>query len=431
MYALVGFCDIHHFEDVNQRLAADVLTFVNTIAEIVHDRVHQWGGQCNKNLGNAFVIIWRIGDEESLSAQLGLTTKSNNKIAGALQHLESMKFGAAAAGGGRRGRAANVDQMSEREEETKKKSHMIDLRRVPGVDTMADRALIGYLKIIADINRNKQVLSYRTEPRLTNGGTDDFKVRMGFGLHAGWAIEGAVGSLQKVDATYLSPHVNMAARLETSSRQYGVPLLASQNFYDLMTPDGQEMCRRVDVVTVKGSEVPIGIYTYDCLQDQEFPDLYPKRRRSSMADSESEDGRRVTPIPLVGALQSVGGAPNVSAQPTILPPPRRPSIQISNEVVFMTPDDDTDDCFERDSDLKALREHVTEEFTEVFTEGVNAYVAGDWSTARKHLEEANSMMAEVENLDGDGPCKTLLSYMEELGWEAPSTWKGFRPLTSK
>ena len=51
---------------------------------------------------------------------------------------------------------------------------------------------------------------------------------MGFGLHAGWAIEGAVGSKQKVDATYLSPHVNMAARLETSSRQYGVPLLASQ-----------------------------------------------------------------------------------------------------------------------------------------------------------------------------------------------------------
>jgi class 3 adenylate cyclase len=54
---------------------------------------------------------------------------------------------------------------------------------------------------------------------------------MGFGLHAGWAIEGAVGSLQKVDATYLSPHVNMAARLETSSKQYGVPLLASQVRY--------------------------------------------------------------------------------------------------------------------------------------------------------------------------------------------------------
>ena len=43
-----------------------VLVFVNTIAEIVHSRVHGWGGQCNKNLGNAFVIIWRIGDEQTL-----------------------------------------------------------------------------------------------------------------------------------------------------------------------------------------------------------------------------------------------------------------------------------------------------------------------------------------------------------------------------
>ena len=131
------------------------------------------------------------------------------------------------------------------------KKKEIDLRRVPGVDDMADKALIGYLKIIAEINRNQNVLKYRKEPRLTNHG-EEFKVRMGFGLHAGWAIEGAVGSLQKVDATYLSPHVNMAARLETSSRQYGVPLLASQDFYNLMSKEGQNMCRRLDVVTVKG-----------------------------------------------------------------------------------------------------------------------------------------------------------------------------------
>lgn len=72
-----------------------VLLFVNTIAEIVHSRVHGWGGQCNKNLGkectvcmyvcmdgqahiihvkillqgNAFVIVWRIGDEKTLMEQ--------------------------------------------------------------------------------------------------------------------------------------------------------------------------------------------------------------------------------------------------------------------------------------------------------------------------------------------------------------------------
>eukprot|EP00595_Chromulina_sp_UTEXLB2642_P002229 CAMPEP_0196763136 /NCGR_PEP_ID=MMETSP1095-20130614/3501_1 /TAXON_ID=96789 ORGANISM="Chromulina nebulosa, Strain UTEXLB2642" /NCGR_SAMPLE_ID=MMETSP1095 /ASSEMBLY_ACC=CAM_ASM_000446 /LENGTH=259 /DNA_ID=CAMNT_0042115707 /DNA_START=1796 /DNA_END=2576 /DNA_ORIENTATION=+ len=161
-----------------------------------------------------------------------------------------------------------------------KKGHNIDLKRVPGVDILADKALIAYLKIIAEINRSKEILKYRMEPRLTLNGSEEFKVRMGFGLHAGWAIEGAVGSEQKVDATYLSPHVNMAARLETSSRQYGVPLLMSQNFYELMTEDGKKYCRKLDVVTVKGSEVPIGIYTYDSLQDQDFLEDRKKRRSS-------------------------------------------------------------------------------------------------------------------------------------------------------
>ena len=37
-----------------------------------------------------------------------------------------------------------------------------------------------------------------------------------------------------------------------------------------MSREGQSVMRRLDVVTVKGSEVPIGIYTYDALQDQFF-----------------------------------------------------------------------------------------------------------------------------------------------------------------
>jgi class 3 adenylate cyclase len=43
-------------------------------------------------------------------------------------------------------------------------------------------------------------------------GNGTFRLHMAFGLHAGWAIEGAVGSPHKIDATYLSPHVNLAAR---------------------------------------------------------------------------------------------------------------------------------------------------------------------------------------------------------------------------
>jgi hypothetical protein len=43
------------------------MTFVNSDAKIVHDEVTRWGGTCNKNLGNAFLMVWRIGDEKSLS----------------------------------------------------------------------------------------------------------------------------------------------------------------------------------------------------------------------------------------------------------------------------------------------------------------------------------------------------------------------------
>lgn len=42
----------------------------------------------------------------------------------------------------------------------------------------------------------------------------NYSVKMGFGLHLGWAIEGAIGSPYKIDASYLSPNVNMAAVLE-------------------------------------------------------------------------------------------------------------------------------------------------------------------------------------------------------------------------
>lgn len=55
----------------------------------------------------------------------------------------------------------------------------------------------------------------------------NYRVKMGFGLHLGWAIEGAIGSEFKIDASYLSPNVNLAERLEGSTKLYGVPMVIS------------------------------------------------------------------------------------------------------------------------------------------------------------------------------------------------------------
>lgn len=61
-------------------------------------------------------------------------------------------------------------------------------------------------------------MKYREEKALNDRLGRQYKVRMGFGLHYGWAIEGTIGSVYKIDASYLSPNVNIAARLEAATK---------------------------------------------------------------------------------------------------------------------------------------------------------------------------------------------------------------------
>ena len=312
----------------------EILRFVNSIAAIVHGCIQAWGGQSNKNLGNAFVLVWRIGDEETL---LALTSGQS----------AAPKNGALSATGG--GDVAKAKKSRER---------VVDLRRVPGVDSLCDKALIGYLKIIVELNRQENILAYRKEPKLTNNGTTEFIVRMGFGLHAGWAIEGAVGSHHKIDATYLSPHVNMAARLETSSRQYGVPVLISQMAWELMSPVVQDLCRKLDVVTVKGSEFPIGIYTYDCNQNHNFkpaPHDFQTDKPAERRPTNERQGQREKRDSHNYGDQEVRGLEMGRVNSSI-------HISQLNAHVFKSAEDDAADCFEEDVDLLDLRSHVTAEF---------------------------------------------------------------------
>jgi class 3 adenylate cyclase len=78
-------------------------------------------------------------------------------------------------------------------------------------------------------------------------------INMGFGLHTGWAIEGAIGSDFKIDASYLSPNVNLASRIEAATTQYGLPFLLSGELYKILTKKTQSYMRQIDCVTVKGS----------------------------------------------------------------------------------------------------------------------------------------------------------------------------------
>ena len=58
--AIFGFCDIRNFTDITEILQSQVMVFVNEIAEIVHSEVDKYKGAANKNIGDAFLLVWKF-----------------------------------------------------------------------------------------------------------------------------------------------------------------------------------------------------------------------------------------------------------------------------------------------------------------------------------------------------------------------------------
>jgi class 3 adenylate cyclase len=71
---------------------------------------------------------------------------------------------------------------------------------------------------------------------------------MGFGLHLGYSIEGAIGSTFKIDASYLSPNVNESSKLEEKTKDYGVQLIISDQFIEYMSEESRSKVRVLDVL---------------------------------------------------------------------------------------------------------------------------------------------------------------------------------------
>ena len=60
--AIYGFCDIRNFTDATEVLQENVMIYVNEIAEIVHEITSEHCGSANKNIGDAFLLIWKFDD---------------------------------------------------------------------------------------------------------------------------------------------------------------------------------------------------------------------------------------------------------------------------------------------------------------------------------------------------------------------------------
>lgn len=88
------------------------------------------------------------------------------------------------------------------------------------------------------------------------------ELAFGIGIHQGPAVVGNIGSeapYEKMDLTVIGDSVNLAARLESSTKQYGVDIAISESVYQHVESDFR--CRSVDLVQVMGKDEAVCVYT--------------------------------------------------------------------------------------------------------------------------------------------------------------------------
>ena len=88
---------------------------------------------------------------------------------------------------------------------------------------------------------------------------DREELSIGVGINHGHVVVGELGHPQRMEFTCLGDGVNLAARLESATKQFGVDILVAEEA-EKLTRD-QVIYRRVDLAVFKGKTLPIAVFT--------------------------------------------------------------------------------------------------------------------------------------------------------------------------
>ncbi len=105
---------------------------------------------------------------------------------------------------------------------------------------------------------------------------------MSIGINTGNLMLGVVGGTDRLDTTVISDAVNLAARIESLTRTYGISLLITEHTYaELPKEDEISQCiRRADRVVVKGKSKAVDVYEVFAADTTEVR----RHKRESLAD---------------------------------------------------------------------------------------------------------------------------------------------------
>ena len=111
----------------------------------------------------------------------------------------------------------------------------------------AVKAGIAMLNILTNYNEHRQSVGY-------------IPIQIGIGINSGSLMLGTVGGKSRMDSTVISDAVNLASRIEGLTKDYGVPLLISQETLERLRNPADYAIRIVDKVQVKGKSKYVVVY---------------------------------------------------------------------------------------------------------------------------------------------------------------------------
>ncbi|MFD0862948.1 GAF domain-containing protein [Sungkyunkwania multivorans] len=108
----------------------------------------------------------------------------------------------------------------------------------------AVRCALNMFKMLDNLNENKNIAA---------------KLNIGVGISTGNVISGNIGSEKRFEYTVIGDPVNIAARLESETKKYDVPILVCENTYHNIVD--YFFCEEIDSVVLKGKQHSVKIYT--------------------------------------------------------------------------------------------------------------------------------------------------------------------------
>jgi len=329
--ATFGFFSIMNFDKLAALLQEDLLLYVNKISKLLHCVCEKYQGAVNRNLGESFLVVWKFQTDDGVITRKRLSVNTYSQ---------------------------SVRQRSA-------------------------FALISAVKTLCKLVRSAEMLEYQQDARIANI-LPFFTNKLTVGLHVGWGFEGPVGSNFKIDATYISPDVNTAARLESASRQYGVNILASESLYMRLDDEIQKYLRHVDTVVLKGSESVMRVYAFDL----HFAGLGVSKH---VASKQQIDAKRLKV---------------------------KEAFEFNYFQVHL--------LFTQSQKIAKMREMYDDFFLEFYRRALESYLDGRWTEAAEILRTRC-----LRQIPMDGPSRNLMAYMEAQGFKCPDNWGGARVLGVK